>query len=281
MILWWWHGGFEVTLEDDDAVLLCLMTWSFDGGLTWWCFGGLVVGGSCAFLLYILPISWSLPPLRVGSLKPLLVGSKRTLAGSSERVGTLILVGAERSAKIEVFHIDTIVLNGFYQYTIEFSIHIWCLSSLWLIYSYDALMINKCGICYIRTSYKKLLGKVRKICKSVHTLIHPPSQRGCCVQHPLQSIPLTHKWAKWLCLPTKGWPVPWGKTIVSISKIVSRSRSHHLPRPSLGHLIHDQVYLVPDQVYLVSKLGCPYPQDKTMTKPTLFYLGLPSKLGFT
>ena len=44
----------------------------------------MVVGGSCAFLLYILPVSWSLPHLRVGSLKPLLVGSKRTLAGSSE-----------------------------------------------------------------------------------------------------------------------------------------------------------------------------------------------------
>ena len=43
-------------------------------------------------------------------------------------------------------------------------------------------MINKCGICYIRTGYKKLLGKVRKIGISVHTLIHSPSQCGCCVQ---------------------------------------------------------------------------------------------------
>ena len=29
------YGSFEVTLEDDDAMLLCLMTRSFDGGLTW------------------------------------------------------------------------------------------------------------------------------------------------------------------------------------------------------------------------------------------------------
>ena len=43
-------------------------------------------------------------------------------------------------------------------------------------------MINKSGICYIRTGYKKLLGKVRKFGKSVLTLIHPPSQCGCCVQ---------------------------------------------------------------------------------------------------
>ena len=60
-----------------------------------------VDGGSCTFLSYILLVSWSLPNLRVGSLKPLLVGSKRTLAGSSIRVE------AERSEKIEVFHITT------------------------------------------------------------------------------------------------------------------------------------------------------------------------------
>ena len=66
-------------------------------------------------LFYILLSSWSLLPLRVGFLKPLLVGSKRTIAGSRERVGTLISVGAERSAKIEFFHIDTIISNGFYQ----------------------------------------------------------------------------------------------------------------------------------------------------------------------
>ena len=34
----------------------------------------------------------------------------------------------------------------------------------------------------IRTGCKRLLGKVRKIGISVHTLIHPPSQCGCCVQ---------------------------------------------------------------------------------------------------
>ena len=74
----------------------------------------MVDGGFCSFLLYILQISWSLPHLRVGFLKPLLVGSKRILARSSKRVGTLISVGAERSVKIEVFRIDTIVSNGLY-----------------------------------------------------------------------------------------------------------------------------------------------------------------------
>ena len=43
-------------------------------------------------------------------------------------------------------------------------------------------MINKCGICYLRIGCKKLLGKVRRIGISVHTLIHPPSQCGCGVQ---------------------------------------------------------------------------------------------------
>ena len=38
---------------------------------------------------------------------------------------------------------------------------------------------------------------------------------------------------------------------LTISKTMRRRRSHHLPRPSLGHLVPDQAYLVPDQVYLV------------------------------
>ena len=42
-----------MTLEDDDAVLLCLMTWSFDGGLD----DVLVDGGFGTLLLYILPVS--------------------------------------------------------------------------------------------------------------------------------------------------------------------------------------------------------------------------------
>ena len=128
----WWHGGFAL-----------LMTWSFgwwrlglddvlvDGGFWWWLgwWSFWFVDDLEIVLFYTLPISWSLPPLRVGSLKPLLVGSKRTLAGSSERVGTLISVGAERSPKIEVFHMATsqIVSDGFYQWImIEFSIYIWC-----------------------------------------------------------------------------------------------------------------------------------------------------------
>lgn len=43
-------------------------------------------------------------------------------------------------------------------------------------------MVNKCCVCYLRSGCKKLFGKVRKLFKSVHTLIHPPSQCGCCVQ---------------------------------------------------------------------------------------------------
>ena len=80
----WWHGGFAL-----------MMTWCFG----WWrlCLVGDLVDGGFAtlmiwrqFLFYILPASWSLPPLRVGFLKPLLVGCKRTLAGSSIRVGSLV-----------------------------------------------------------------------------------------------------------------------------------------------------------------------------------------------
>ena len=82
-------------LADGGFALMMLGLWRF-------CFDGDLVDGGFAtlmiwrqFLFYILPASWSLPPLRVGFLKPLLVGSKRTLDGSSRRVGTLILVGAE------------------------------------------------------------------------------------------------------------------------------------------------------------------------------------------
>ena len=39
---------------------------------------------------FVLLASWVLYSLRVGFLKPLLVGSKRTLAGSSIRVGSLV-----------------------------------------------------------------------------------------------------------------------------------------------------------------------------------------------
>ena len=101
-----------------------------------------------------------------------------------------LLFGVERSAKIEVFHIATcqIVSDGFYQYIIEFSIYIWCTLSTWLIYCF-ALKIHECGICFIRTGYKRLLGKVLKFGKSDLTLIHPPSQCDCCVQqwHSLKS----------------------------------------------------------------------------------------------
>ena len=145
----WWHGDF------DDGGLALVMIWLL-WLMTWrLCLVGDLVDGGFAtlmiwrqFLFYILPASWSLPPLRVGFLKPLLVGSKRTLVGSSRRVGTLISVGVEWSEKIEVFRITTtIVSNGFYQWImIEFSIYIWCTLSTWFIYCY-ALKIN--NVAYV------------------------------------------------------------------------------------------------------------------------------------
>ena len=95
----WWHGDF-----DDGRLalvmiwLLWLMTWRlcFDDDLVlwlmeiWlgWCLGWWrfwYVDDLETVLFYILPVSWSLPHLRVGFLKPLLVGSKRTLDGSSTK----------------------------------------------------------------------------------------------------------------------------------------------------------------------------------------------------
>ena len=140
-------------------------------------------------------------------VKPLLVRSKRLQVGSCtlwgldssnpswldprehklglvRRVGTLISVGTEkdlRRLKSSASR-QLIVSNGFYQWImIEFSIYIWCTLSTWFIYYY-ALKINKWCICYISTACKRLLGKVRKIGIKVHTLIHPPSQCGSCVQ---------------------------------------------------------------------------------------------------
>ena len=86
------------------------------------------------------------------------------------------------------------------EYIIDFSLYIWSTLSTWLIYCYYALKINKCCVCYLRTGCKKLLGKVRKIGKSVHTLIHPPSQCGCCVQH-LWYIPTDEQIADVLTKP--------------------------------------------------------------------------------
>ena len=134
------HGGFVDDLElwlMEAWLGWCVGWWRvFDGDLVDGVFGSLMIWRQ--FLFYTLPTSWSLPPLRVGFLKPLLVGSKRTLVGSSRRVGTLISVGAEWSEKIEVFRITTtIVSNGFYQWImIEFSIYVWCTLSTWFIYCY-------------------------------------------------------------------------------------------------------------------------------------------------
>ena len=110
----------------------------------------------------------------------------------AHRVGTLTL-GADKIYEDRDLP-QLIVFDGFYQwiYIIEFSIHIWCLLSIWLIHCYYALMINKCSICYLRTGCKKLLEKVRKFGRSVHTLIHPPSQCGCCVQQKMHFY--SHLW---------------------------------------------------------------------------------------
>ena len=185
MEAWWWLDGFFAWM-----VMEALLWWLglVDALEAWlgWCVRGLdddlVHGGSCIFLFYILPVSWSLPHLRVGSLKPLLVGSKRTLAGSSTKSWSSYFSWNWMICEDWSLPHWHIVSHGFYQYTIEFSIHIGCLSSMWLIYIYDSLMINKCGICFIRTGCKKILGKVRKFGKSILTLIHPPSQCDCCVQ---------------------------------------------------------------------------------------------------
>ena len=49
--------------------------------------------------------------------------NQETHAGSCKRVGTLLSVGAEKICEDrDLPHL--IVSNGFYQYTIEFSIHI-------------------------------------------------------------------------------------------------------------------------------------------------------------
>ena len=43
--------------------------------------------------------------------------------------------------------------------------------------------------------------------------------------------------------------------ILSVSKTMRKRRSHHLPRPSLGFLVPDQVYLVPNQVVHIPRIG--------------------------
>ena len=55
--------------------------------------------------------------------------NQETQAGSCKRVGTLLSVGAKKICEDRDLP-QLIVSNGFYQYTIEFSIHIWCLLSI-------------------------------------------------------------------------------------------------------------------------------------------------------
>ena len=159
----WWHGDFAT-----------LMTWRLVARV-----GGWLGDSSCSTFYWQAGACY---PWGLDSSNPSWLDPREYKLGLVKRVGALISVGAEKIWEDWSLP-QHIVSNGFYQYTIEFSIHIWCLLSMWLIYCYNAFMVNKCGICYIRTGYKKLLGKVIKIGKSVHTLIHPPSQCDCCVQH--------------------------------------------------------------------------------------------------
>ena len=86
---------------------------------------------------------------------------------------------------------------------------------VYLIYCTYALMVNKCYVCYLRSSCRKLFGKVRKLGKSVHTLIHPPSQCGCCVQQNLaiKCAFILHSRSKWIStISSRDHPkVTWGK----------------------------------------------------------------------
>ena len=67
--------------------------------------------------------------MRVGFLKPLLVGTKRHKLGLVKELVLLLSVGAEKICEDRDLP-QLIVSDGFYQYTIEFSIHIWCLLSI-------------------------------------------------------------------------------------------------------------------------------------------------------
>ena len=143
--LMWWR--LEVTLEDDDAVLPWMVTWwriCFDDLGFWlmedwlgWCFAGLddvlVDGGSCTFLLYILPVSWSLPPLRVGSLKYLLVGSKRTLAGPSEELELLFQLELK-----DLWRLKSSTLTLLYQWFLSMNndwvFHLYLVHIVYLVY---------------------------------------------------------------------------------------------------------------------------------------------------
>ena len=117
------------------------------------------------------------------------------------------------------------------EHIIEFSIYIWCTLSTWLIYSYYALKINKCCVCYLRTSCKKLLGKVRKIGRSVHTLIHPPSQCGCCV---LQKMGINY----WKC--TIKLPPSQPPTLATSLQVINKRSKASKSSTSKYHLYMQQ-----------------------------------------
>ena len=160
----WWLGAL---IDGDFALVMIWLLWLMEALLHWW------LGDSSCSTLY-----WQ---AGLATLEGWIPQNPSWLDPREYKLGLVKKVGAEKIWEDWSLP-QHIVSNGFYQYTIEFSIHIWCLLCMWLIYCYNVFMINKCGICYIRPGYKTLLGKVRNIGKSVHTLIHPSSQCGCCAQ---------------------------------------------------------------------------------------------------
>ena len=107
--------------------------------------------------------------------------SKLVLA---HRVGTLTQLVLIKSAKIEIFHsllYLMVFINKYILLSFPFTYGVSCLSGWSIVLMHITWMVKSC-LCYFRSGRKQLFGKVRIFGTSVHTLIHPPSQCGCCVE---------------------------------------------------------------------------------------------------
>ena len=93
-----------------------------------------------------------------------------------------------------------------------------------MIYCYYAFMINKYCVYYIRTGCKKSLGKVRKFGRIVHTLIHPPSQCGCCVEQ----VDLINALVKLYEKPSESNKVFFMKRLFNMKMLEGGSIANHL-----------------------------------------------------